>query len=472
MTRPRFGAVESDYTFTLPEGFDNVTGLDNIMEVVDRMMNNILHTVVRGYPEDRIRFVMQMDGLKSGDPISMSFMPQRELTVDRIYDMVHKVIQSGENVRLNNNFKVNVIWVDSPRSLGGGKRKGSAVAAAATGGSKKKYRNRGAGRVFNMRDYAKDMRNVINVTARDKMCLARCLVIALWREKRDTVEGALAYKTVRNKTSGRQTAEARELCVASGVYPEAYASLEDVKRFERYLNRGLAKPRYRLVLFSQSHFFTPIYHGVSSEAPVLIYLYLRDNHYHLITSMKGFLKKKHFCDKCLKAFRSFDKLKCNFVCRACGTMQCGPAGGESNECDVCHRAFKSTRCYELHFDPPPHRPRIKDSSASGCTGARRAIRRIRPRTGRTSVVRKSVRIVSARCPGSISVSCRCWSRRQTRSVSSTSLIMSASRKQVSTFPIWWWCTMRRVRSWCLRVMSVMTSFASGCLTTRGMWKRW
>ena len=103
MTRPRFGAVESNYTFTLPEGFDNVTGLDNIMEVVDRMMNNILHTVVRGYPEDRIRFVMQMDGLKSGDPISMSFMPQRELTVDRIHDMVHKVIQSGENVRLNNN---------------------------------------------------------------------------------------------------------------------------------------------------------------------------------------------------------------------------------------------------------------------------------------------------------------------------------------------------------------------------------
>ena len=99
-------------------------GVDNIMALVDRMMNNILQTVVRGYPEDCIRFVMQMDGLTSGDPISMSFMPQRELTVDRINDMVHKVIQSGENVRLNNNFKVNVIWVDSSRSLGGGKRKG------------------------------------------------------------------------------------------------------------------------------------------------------------------------------------------------------------------------------------------------------------------------------------------------------------------------------------------------------------
>ena len=70
-----------------------------------------------------------------------------------------------------------------------------------------------------------------------------------------------------------------------------------------------------LVVFSQSHFFTPIYRSVSSEAPVLIYLYLRDNHYHLITSMKGFLKKKYFCSKCLKPFRSFDRHKCNFVSR-------------------------------------------------------------------------------------------------------------------------------------------------------------
>ena len=35
------------------------------------------------------------------------------------------------------------------------------------------------------------------------------------------------------------------------------------------------------------------------------------------------------------------------------------------ECDkcviVCHRVFKSARCYELHFDPPPDRPRVKDS---------------------------------------------------------------------------------------------------------------
>ena len=366
VTRPRFRAVESDYTFTLPQGFDNVTGVDNIMAVVDRMMNNILQTVVRGYPEDRIRFVMQIDGLKSGDPISMSFMPQRELTVDHIYDMVHKVIQSGENVRLNNNFKVNVIWVDSSRSLGGGKRKGGATAAAAAAlGSKRK--RRGAGRVFNMRDYAKDTRSVINVTARDKMCLARCLVIALWREKRETPEGLAVYNAIRNKNSGLQTNEACELCVASGVDPEANASLEDVKRFERYLNRGMEKTRYRLVVFSQSHFFTPIYRSVNSEASVLIYLYLRDNHYHLITSMKGFLKKDYFCDKCLKSFKKFDRHKCNYVCRACGTAQCGrvTGGGESYECDVCHRVFKSARCYELHFEPPPQRPRVKDSICLG-----------------------------------------------------------------------------------------------------------
>ena len=359
VTRPRFGAVESDYTFTLPEGFDNVRGADNIMAVVDRMMNNILQTVVRGYPEDRIRFVMQMDGLKSGDPISMSFMPQRELTVDRIYDMVYKVIQSGTDVRLNNNFKVNVIWVDSSRSLGGGKRKGGG--ASASGGSKKK-RRKGAGKVFNMRDYAKGAKSVINVTTRDKMCLARCLVIAQWREKRAT--SPTVYDVIRGKNSTLQTAEARKLCEACGVDPDAYASLGDVKRFERYLNRGLESPRYRLVVFSQSHFFTPIYRGANPQAPTSIYLYLAENHYSLITTMKGFLKKDYFCDTCLKGFKKFDRHACALNCRACGTSLCQRVvggSGERHECDVCHRIFKSVRCFELHLDPPPNRPRIKDS---------------------------------------------------------------------------------------------------------------
>ena len=35
----------------------------------------------------------------------------------------------------------------------------------------------------------KDTKSVINVTTRDKMCLARCLVIVLWREKRETPGG-------------------------------------------------------------------------------------------------------------------------------------------------------------------------------------------------------------------------------------------------------------------------------------------
>ena len=98
--------------------------------------------------------------------------------------------------------------------------------------------------MFNMRDYVKDTKSVINVTTRDKMCLARCLVIALWREKRETPGGAAVYNSIRNKNNGLQTAEARKLCEASGVNPDAYASLGDVKRFERHLNRGLESPRY------------------------------------------------------------------------------------------------------------------------------------------------------------------------------------------------------------------------------------
>ena len=259
--RDRFGAVESDYTFTLPSGLNNVVGVDNILEVVDRMMSNILSTVVRGNPDDRVRFVMQMDGLKNDTPISLSFILQRELTVDCIYDEVNRVIQSGTIVELNTNFKVNVIWVYSTQVLGGRKVK----------------KKRGAGRVFNMEDFARASHSVVRVTDRDKMCLARCLVVSLKREKKEeSSEGAREYERIRKVESVYQTKEGRKLCRECGVDADTYCTLEDVARFESCLNAGLESPKYRLVVFSQSHLFTPVYAG--ERVPVPIYLYLKQNH--------------------------------------------------------------------------------------------------------------------------------------------------------------------------------------------------
>ena len=115
----------------------------------------------------------------------MSLLPQRELTVERIYDEVHQVIQSGENVRFDNNFRVSVIWVDSTQTSGGGKRR------------------KDAGRVFNMPDYASNAKSVVRVTDADKKCLARCLVNFQWREKRESEDGMRGYERVRKKNSSR-----------------------------------------------------------------------------------------------------------------------------------------------------------------------------------------------------------------------------------------------------------------------------
>ena len=49
------------------------------------------------------------------------------------------------------------------------------------------------------------------------------------------------------------------------------------------------------------------------------------------------------------------------VARVHVAVWAGSVGGERHECDVCHRIFKSVRCYELHLDPPPDRPRVKGS---------------------------------------------------------------------------------------------------------------
>ena len=155
-------------------------------------------------------------------------------------------------------------------------------------------------------------------------------------------------------------------------------------------------------------FFTPIYCGVNSEAPVLIYLYLRDNHYHLITSMKGFLKKEYFCDKCLKPFHSFDRHECNCVARV-GPCSAGGLRVVGRDMSVtCAIAYLRTRAATNCILTRRLTDRmLRIPFASGCIGARRAIRSTRRRRVRTSAIRESVQIVSAPCPGNTSVTCKC-----------------------------------------------------------------
>ena len=70
---------------------------------------------------DQIRFVMHSPQLNN--PISLPFMPLKELTPRRIMFEVERVLQSHEEFTLSNDLHINLIHVQIPSGSGNGKRR-------------------------------------------------------------------------------------------------------------------------------------------------------------------------------------------------------------------------------------------------------------------------------------------------------------------------------------------------------------
>ena len=70
---------------------------------------------------DLVRFVVQSRSLTY--PISLPFMPQHELTANRIMGEVQRVLQSNEDVNLEDGIHVHLVHVGMPHGGKGSQRK-------------------------------------------------------------------------------------------------------------------------------------------------------------------------------------------------------------------------------------------------------------------------------------------------------------------------------------------------------------
>ena len=86
-----------------------------------------------------------------------------------------------------------------------------------------------------------------------------------------------------------------------------------------------------------------------------IYLYHRDDHYDVITSMKGFLCKNYYCQRCDQGYSNKDGHACYPTCRCCYALlsECpDPCQPTWLWCDRCYREFKTSECFERHRKEP------------------------------------------------------------------------------------------------------------------------
>ena len=309
----KFRMTATDHTIH----FNNVLNELDLIESYERtqaIIEHLLNDVTQDMNEkDQVRFVLRSEQLDT--PISIPFMSVEQLTTERVFSQIERVIQSNRDFRLNDTVMVDIIHVEAPQGSGRSKRT-----------------------VLNIRDYLHKKKSVITIKNNDNLCLARALVVAVAK-----IENAPNYGDV-IRSDRTQEKEAKKLHAAANV-PLGPCGLPEVEMFQKYLTK------YEINIVSGNHDNSIIYppEPSTNNNVTPFYLYLHDNHYDVITSMPGFLSHSYFCHTCRRSYSAKLAHLCPGMCKSCRAYNCvvnNPMG-----CNECNRWFKSKTCYDRHKEP-------------------------------------------------------------------------------------------------------------------------
>ena len=316
---PRW-TVKCQYITTHRVRFNNSVNQLDLIESYRRtqaIFRHLLNDVTEGMSDqDQVRFVLRSDQLDT--PISIPFLPVIQLTPEKVFSQIERVIQSNRDFRLNDTVVVDIIHVEAPQGSGRSKRT-----------------------TLNIEDFLHKKRSIITIHNNDNLCLACALVVAIAKIEKDPNYKNLlkpGYKILERK--------ARELHAAANV-PLGPCGIPEVKLFQKYLTN------YEINVVSGNHNNSIIYPPEpSTDSNVTpIYLYLHDNHYDVMTTIPGFLAVSYFCHKCRRSYSNRHGHLCEEKCGLCGSFDCIEESGNGMECNECGRWFKSEACYDRHKEP-------------------------------------------------------------------------------------------------------------------------
>ena len=291
---------------------DLIEGYERTQEIFEHLLNNITGGMNE---KDQVRFVLRSDQLKT--PISLPFMPVLQLTPERVFSQIERVVQSNQDFRLNDTVTVNIIHIETPRGSG---RKRTHL---------------------NIEEFLENKRSVIRIKNKDDLCLARALVIAIAKTEKDP-----KYKDLLDVRRHCQEEAALRLHEAANV-PLGPCGITEVQMFQKYLTC------YEINIISNDHNNTIIFPSTPTKPSTSkvkpIYLYLHNNHYDVITTMPGFLGRSYFCHNCRRSYSCATDHLCPEMCKSCRSLNCTVK--DPKKCNQCNRMFKSNECYDRHKEP-------------------------------------------------------------------------------------------------------------------------
>ena len=93
---------------------DLIESYQRTQAIFEHLLNDVTEDMGE---KDQVRFVLRSDQLDT--PISMPFMPVDQLTSERVFSQIERVIQSNRDFRLNDTVVVDMIHVQAPQGRRG-----------------------------------------------------------------------------------------------------------------------------------------------------------------------------------------------------------------------------------------------------------------------------------------------------------------------------------------------------------------
>ena len=176
--------------------------------------------------EDKIRVMVRSSSLKA--PISTRLIPSAQMTSNKVLGEITKVLQSNEEIPLDQSFTIDIIGVKAPT---------------------------GSGRSLKVLDYSKDThikKSIITIKNRDNLCCGRALAVG--RAIADNHPKLLKFK------QGRliQKQSALDLYKKANILPGP-CGLREISKFQGSL------PGYQIIVIDFHARNTSIYEGPRAE---------------------------------------------------------------------------------------------------------------------------------------------------------------------------------------------------------------
>jgi len=164
--------------------------------------------------------------------------------------------------------------------------------------------------------------------------LAYALIIATVRVNVDPI-----YQSYRDGEGLKKPFE--DLLKASGVDLSNGRGVEEIRHFQDHLSD------YQIIVFDGLNTDRDMFIGNSCSAKKLHLLYDQDNeHYNVITNLKGAMAKKYTCNGCDTLY-DFGH-KCDKVCSLfTATPTC--TKDQTKDCSTCNRRLLNEKCFQNHL---------------------------------------------------------------------------------------------------------------------------